>query len=132
MKLSKEDAIRLHREMWTAMQKELGDILKWDFGRNPRSLFKERWCNENVPGINVKYDCLLCEYAVRQARKKSDEDYFEDYFEDGTVYCQYCPIDWPHDKECSAYFCECETGVVWSKSPISEILALPEREEDKK
>lgn len=124
MKLTREQAIKLHREMWHAMQEELGDIVPEEYyGRNPRSVFKEKWCAKNFPNIDIKQNCLLCEYAVQQLRGDDRYEY------DGDKYCQHCPIDWPHSENISAYFCE-YGEVMWSESPISDILALPEREEE--
>lgn len=108
MNLTREDALTLFREMWSDMRNELGD--------NPniyqRLGFKEKRVNEKFPYKRVRYDCFLCEYV-----KRKDMDS-----------CKRCPIDWGHD---GIYdnACEklCEPGVDWRVSPISEVLALPER-----
>lgn len=108
MDLTRKEALTLFREMWSDMRNELGD--------NPniyqRLDFKEKWVNEKFPYRRVRHDCFLCEYV---RRKDMDS-------------CKRCPIDWGHD---GIYdnACEklCEPGVDWRRSPISEILALPER-----
>lgn len=125
MILTREEAVNLHRKMWTEMREELGNTLEQhNYGRNPRAVFKERWCKEHFPSKDIKHDCLLCEYAVQQLQGDDRYEY------DGDKYCQHCPIEWPHSENISAYFCECGE-VMWSESPISDILALPERKENK-
>ena len=63
-KFTKEEAIRLHLEMWSDMQKELGD--------NPngyrRRIFKYNWLKrhgyvDRNGGVNIDCYCFLCEYA---------------------------------------------------------------------
>ena len=76
MKLTLEEALRLHREMWGDMQRELGDCPKgYD-----RENFKINWCEERFPEQSI------------------------------------C---------CSSYK---GYGEIYKNAPISEILALPERE----
>ena len=110
MDLTREDALALFRMMWTDMQNELGDNPDYD----QRCDYKEKWVNAKLPNRDVIHNCFLCEYV-----KRKDMDA-----------CKRCPIDWGHD---GIYdnACEklCEPGVDWRKSPISEILALPERED---
>ena len=110
MDLTREKALTLFREMWSDMRNELGDNPDYD----QRIDYKYKWVNEKFPREYVKHDCFLCEYV-----KRKDMDS-----------CKRCPIDWGHD---GIYdnACEklCGPGVDWRKSPISEILALPERED---
>lgn len=101
LELSKEEAVRLHREMWSDMQKEYGD--------NPsklhRYLFKKKWTHERH-----KYpynDCFLCEY--------------DNQFNEGDEVCVHCPIAWG-DGDCTA-------DPDFRTSPISEILDLPVNED---
>ena len=104
MKLTREQALRLHRQMWTDMQKELGDNPTFD----ERAAFKLRWCFQHFPNEKIDNDCFLCEYIYK-------------YNDD----CDYCPIKWDNDKDrdwCGG------RGVTYGYSPISVILALPERE----
>lgn len=107
MKLTREEALKYHRQMWTDMQTELGD--------NPlfkeRALYKKQWCKEHFPDERIEADCFLCEYASR-------------YADDGD-YCDFCPIMW--DKDYNMDWCIGD-GVTYEHSPISVILALPERE----
>ena len=107
MKMSEEMAVRLHRMMWSDMQLELGN--------NPsvkeRGQFKFAWIHNHFPGENIANDCWLCEYAV-SVMKPGDSE----------LYCKYCPISWPN--------CHCNTlDFSYAKEPISEILALPAKNE---
>ena len=105
MDLTREEALKLHRQMWTDMQKELGDCPEF----SDRLLYKSRWRKKRFPKEEVNADCFLCEYA---AHKTGD--------------CRGCPINWGGDT-CQKY--NIKNGVDWRYSPISEILALPERED---
>ena len=117
MELTKEKALELHRQMWSEMQKYLGD--------NPSAMqrvaFKDKWCEEHFPGEEIRHSCFLCEYT-RQFSESGDKD------------CSRCPIVWPCEPSdgIDDYFCEGywtldeENG--YRFIPISEILALPERE----
>ena len=100
MELTKEEAVRLHVEMWTAMKKALGD--------GPRSIdrrnFKKKWCEEHFPGESIVSDCFLCEYDYQHGND-----------------CSHCPIAWVNG--------ECNGRVSYLFSPISKILALPVRED---
>lgn len=69
--LSKEEVVRLHREIWKDMaveEKLTGPI--------DRAEFKAKWCDEHRYE-NVTQDCFLCEYI----------------FQIG-VSCDNCPINW--------------------------------------
>lgn len=115
-KLSREEAIRLHREMWQDMQVELGD----EPGALERYVFKKKWVEEHFPDEFVNSNCFLCEYAQKLAR-------------DSFTRCRYCPIAWNSNITpiCNpgGIFGFCERNMVdYRYSPISVILALPERE----
>ena len=105
MKLTREEALRLHRQMWMDMQTALGD--------NPslfdRTEYKIKWCEEHFPAEEIDNHCFLCEYVHK--------NYCDD--------CDCCPIKWDdnYDDDCCGL-----GGVNYGYSPISEILALPERE----
>lgn len=114
-KLTREEAIRLHREMWTDMQAELGD----DPSYLERVAFKKKWVVEHFPNEHVHSNCFLCEYA-------------QSVTGDSCTRCRSCPIAWnsiilPKCGPCGWVFWECDT-VDYRYSPISAILALPERE----
>lgn len=104
MDLTREQALELHREMWTDMQEELGDCP--DFGDRMR--YKNRWCKKRFPKEEVNSDCFLCEYALQTVGG-----------------CIDCLINWGATT-CQKHYSE--GGVDWRYSPISEILALPERD----
>ena len=114
MNLSKEEALRLHRKMWSDMQKEFGDCPS----AGTRVEFKEDWCNSH--GYKVRSDCFLCEYDYQVGGRS----------------CKNCPIDWSSLSTNQLDRCYAEyKGVVnnvfdvaiFLAAPISEILALPER-----
>ena len=122
MDLTKEEALKLHREMWGDMQKE--------HGNNPSAFnrfnYKARWIRKHGYG-NIMNKCFLCEYALEESGY------------DGHKMCNYCPIDWSEltqDETSKRYgFCTYNKSPdlleVWQTSYISEILDLPERERAK-
>lgn len=95
--ITREEAIELFHEQWSDMQKKLGD----DPSYKERCRFKYKWCEEKFPEEMVTNYCFLCEYAVQQS-----------------AWCGECPINW-HE--------HCTGDVDYRYSPISKILALPER-----
>lgn len=121
--LTKEETLKLHNEMWSDMQRELGD--------NPscaaREDYKTTWCDERFPDYIVAYDCFLCEYGEQQSRKNLGMP---------SRRCQFCPIDWSDLIDVSELVlqptCFCRyrgraNTYIYEDAPISEILALPER-----
>jgi hypothetical protein len=86
--------------MWTDMQKALGDKPSL----SKRIEFKFRWCREHFPGERIASSCFLCEYALD---------------------CDFCPIKWDKNDD---YDSCVGHGVSYERSPISVILAMPERE----
>lgn len=114
--LTRERALELHRQMWTDMQKDLGD----EPSKTQRCNYKRRWIKNHFPELADKANknddceiihnnCFLCEYA-------------------DAIYglCE-CPIDWPQGRcEDGGY----ENADNWQYMPISKLLALPEREEE--
>lgn len=113
MKLTKKQALELHRQMWTDMQNELGD----NPSSGKRIDFKLRWCREHFPEERIESGCFLCEYT----RQYNDD-------------CDCCPIKWDEDERydyCGGQYDYCGgQHVSYERSPISEILALPEREDE--
>ena len=111
MELTREKALELHRQMWTDMQKDLGD----EPLREQRFGYKKDWIKKHFPelvaddcGDLIRNNCFLCEYA-----------------DEGYGWCE-CLIDWPQGRCEDAYD---EIGD-WRYMPISKLLALPEREEE--
>lgn len=114
--LTREEAIRLHKEMWTDMQAELGD--------NPycgeRTAFKKMWVEEHFPNEHVNSNCFLCEYAQSVTKGLFTR-------------CRECPIAWnSSSRPCCMppdwQVCSSANVIDYRYSPISVILALPERE----
>ena len=104
MKLTREEALKYHRQMWTDMQKELGD--KPQAGK--RVLFKERWCDKQFPDEHIYANCFLCECLNTDGLGCN-------------CHCgRDCLIVWPHGS--------CTAHNYYYDALISEILALPERE----
>lgn len=103
MKMSEEMAVRLHRMMWSDMQRELGDCPT----PKERTQFKFDWIHKHFPGAMVHHSCFLCEFT--QAPYS------------GAQQCKCCPIKWPGDT--------CAGNMHYRESPINEILALPARNE---
>ena len=104
MKLTRGQALELHWQMWADMQNELGDKPSY----RQRLEFKENWCKEHFPEEEIESNCFLCEYV---------HQYNED--------CECCPIRWDNNDDLD--WC-IGKGINYESSPISEILALPERE----
>lgn len=116
--LTKEEALRLHREMWADMQAELGDK-PGDLGRIE---YKDRWLA--IHGYeDVMAACFLCEYAKQVWRRNSGLPYVSK--------CQFCPIVWSPLSKYGVSYCgdRYKDGGhdIYLCAPISEILALPER-----
>ena len=69
MKLTREEALKLHQEMWGDMKAELGD--------NPteesRLKFKEDWCFKYFPDEEICSNCFLCEYVDACEREYAHE-----------------------------------------------------------
>ena len=113
MKLTREEALKYHRQMWGDMLKDIGDI----DNANLRTNYKAEWCKKHFPGENIDNYCFCCEYDLNT---------------DGMC-CVHCPIEWPKDEDgypncCNPIFNGEESGEYYLFAPISEILALPERE----
>ena len=100
MKLTREQALRLHRQMWRDMQTALGDNPSY----TQRVLFKDEWCEKHFPDDAIFNNCFLCEYLINVF---------------GSHNCMKCLIKWPGTG--------CVSSNMYNKAPISEILALPER-----
>lgn len=105
--LTRERALELHRQMWTDMQRDLGDCP--DGGQ--RIDYKHDWRAKHVPNEYVLNDCFLCEYT----------EHIDAYG------CDACPIRWPYEGEDDCTICYCTNYRYYYTAPISEILALPER-----
>ena len=114
-KLTREEALKYHRQMWSDMQKELGD----EPSCCERADFKYDWCKKHFPNEYVVNACFLCEYVSQNNT--------------GTLAScvDKCLIDWTDSAGINTG-CIGNRGIIYSKSPISVILALPERKEEGK
>lgn len=104
--LTREKALELHRQMWTDMQRDLGDTPNG----GQRVEYKTQWCDVHFPKESIENSCFLCEYDKSSARNN----------------CKSCPIRWPYEDDFP--ICYCTNNQYYYNAPISEILALPERE----
>ena len=111
MKLTKEEAVRLFHEQWSDMQKELGDRPDPDL----RQEFKSKWCRAHFPEESIAFGCFLCVYAEQASPSYIGR-------------CYQCPIAWPLNYDGKPDCCN-HIRMNYLLSPISEILALPVREE---
>lgn len=105
MKLTREEALIYHRQLWSDMMEVLGDNPpEWS-----RMSFKSDWCKKHFPDEHITNNCFLCEYAFKHNL-------------DVTHACDlYCPIKWKRRN--------CMSGLIYyGNMPIPELLALPERE----
>ena len=82
MFLTREEALKFHRKMWSDMQKTLGD----DSVPCKRVQFKDVWVNEHFPNAVICNDCFLCEYVNNE-----------------NLNCRNCPIKWPNGY-CGNYY----------------------------
>jgi hypothetical protein len=120
--LTRDEALKLHREMWGDMQEDLGDCPS----EIQRDVYKEKWCENRFPGEIITHKCFLCEYNLMETIRTK-----------GIVStCHHCPIDWSGlsykgigNKCYSQYKDGNKNSEIYLNAPISEILALPEREE---
>ena len=107
MELTRERALELHRQMWNDMQKELGDNTTGGY----RVIYNAELCLKHFPNEHIANDCFLCEYAYNYISS-----------------CQKCPIRWTTEDNDDAVTTYCCYDKYYYNTPISEILALPERE----
>lgn len=122
--LTKEEAIRLHREMWDFIHKGINengvDI------PTVRGDLKDEFLNSiGLEKYKVKNQCFLCEYSYQQCIRNLDTKNF----------CYYCPLDWcvgcDNKNNCKKIFC-CECGKTnrlnWQFSDCETIRDLKEKE----
>lgn len=104
MKLTREEALKYHYEMWADMQEKFGDNPSYADRKN----FKSEWIFKHFPNEDVFNDCFLCEYCENCQNGSG------------------CLIDWGFNPLTDSYGC-IDGKTSYETSPISEILALPER-----
>lgn len=144
VKLDKDEAIRLHRQMWNDMaeaEKKSGKT----FSAFDRSKFKRNWLQQHGY-TSVQHLCFLCEYAMSQENNLN--------LLMVPFYCDHCPLDWkklvPPEQinelteydgrygTCVYHMTRVETthlgeertyDELWTVAPIADIANLPEKEE---
>ena len=115
MFLTAEKAYALHIQMWSDMQETLGDNPDYETRYN----FRRRWCDSRGYGGMGNY-CFLCEYVDGHDKN-----------------CSECIVDWSglteekSDIDCMSCYKD-SGGSIYEDAPISEILALPIKEEYRK
>ena len=92
-KLTKREAIDLHKEMWNFIVKnsEEKDSDSLEFS-DERADLKTKFIQIALSGEKVLNDCFACEYANQQLQKYYKKNPSE--FDVDGNYCKYCPIDW--------------------------------------
>ena len=105
--ITRENALKLHRQMWSDMQRDLGDCPSL----NDRLKYKGQWCREHVGNSSIVSDGFLCEYVEEMDREAVCDDT--------------CPIKWV-DGGCMSN----NPANNYETMPISKLLALPDREFD--
>ena len=105
MKLTKEEAIRIHRDMWQYLKEhEAGK------GVSERYDLKEQYCKEQ--GYSFMHNCALCEYAECRGG------------------CEDCPAIWGSEGEQVDVFCEGyekdveESYIDWRYSDLDDIINI--------
>ena len=94
-KLSREDAICLHRKMWNwiADENEKGnDVEKTDF----IFLEADEFVDDYWGNIEIDCYCFCCEYAKQKADENGEE---YDYR------CKYCPLEWENANKDLLFMC---------------------------
>ena len=106
MILTREEALSYHRQMWSDMQRDLGNCPT----ELEREQYKRYWCETYFPNKRILYNCFLCEYAKAVSCG---------------FLCNYCPIKW----DWGLCFAGDNEKKSYRNMPISELLALPEEGE---
>ena len=122
--LSKEEAIRLHKEMWNYVK----DNFRPHEKEKSRSLLKSDFIFNKL-GYNepVKNECFLCEYAMQQFRKFNKDTELEYR----GLYCKYCPAIWGTENITNKFFCErgYDNTIDWRFSNIDDIIDIKIKED---
>lgn len=112
MELTREEAIRIHRDMWRYL-KEHGA----EYNALERCDLKKQYCKEH--GYSFYYDCVLCEYAEQNGG------------------CDACPAIWGGEDKKKKAFCQwnysvdMEAGWIdWRYSDIDDIINIKMKGEE--
>lgn len=102
MKLTKSEAVRLHREMWNWIADELEEGTVWNIYD-----LKNLYLYEiGIDSDEVDNSCFCCEYT------RTDGDIFD---------CSRCPLIWGTEENVKEYFCEEGFYEIPNELPIAEI-----------
>lgn len=82
MRLTKEEAVFYHHQMWKEMREKLGDNPE----KKDRVHFKKDWVRSRFPDEQIFNNCFLCEYTNLKG-----------------LDCDSCPIKW-HNDYCGVYY----------------------------
>lgn len=107
MILTREEAIRIHRDMWRYLKE-----CRAKKGVVERGGLKYKYCEEH--GYSFKSNCVLCEYANSHGG------------------CHACPAIWGSEDEWMSFFCEgkghekdVEEGRIdWRYSDLDDIINI--------
>lgn len=90
MELTREEAIRYHREMWNW----IADHIEKEGCAQYIPHLKSNFVYKKFPGVYIKNDCFCCHYAESQSINK-----------DNTM-CENCPLDWGNPYRKNYFDCE--------------------------
>lgn len=84
--ITKDEAIKRHREMWTWIAEQLeSDRLEKNI-----SFLKEEYCKKNNM-LSLTNHCFCCEYSMQLTFAN---------------HCKHCPLIWGTEKDTKGYYCE--------------------------
>lgn len=92
MELTREEAIRYHREMWNW----IADQIEKEGHVQLISRLKDSFIYKNFPGVFIRHDCFCCHYAQYQSVNKDND------------MCENCPLDWGNPYKKNYFDCEKE------------------------
>ena len=107
MNISREEAIRKHREMWNW----IADRYEFNGADAPVTHLKATFIKEHYPNDYPLSDCYCCEYAGKILNQK---------IEGVTYNCERCPLEWP--STCSELMCLYKNNITNFNGLYKEIL----------
>jgi hypothetical protein len=121
---TKEDAINLHKQMWSDMLKHEKETQQV-FTPLDKIRFKKEWCITYF-GREISNNCILCEYAQYQLSQSNNQ--FEE-LDEKIRHCVFCPLSWgSNENNLIKGKSLCENNVVdWRWNSITQIIDLKEK-----
>lgn len=97
---SKEDYIKMHREMWNWIADNIKDLI---MNKHVKDILeaKELFIQNYLIGTDIRFNCFCCEYAIIE----SQDEYY---------YCNYCPLNWNSKRY--EFMCEHNDSANWYKA----------------